>query len=39
MCTNDQCGVWSHKKCLEKSDDAYVCVLCKTCFFAMKAGQ
>ena len=32
MCTNDQCEVWSHTKCLEKSDDAYVCVLCLTLF-------
>ena len=32
MCTNEMCGVWSHTNCLEKSDDAYVCVLCQTCF-------
>ena len=31
-CTNDKCGVWSHAECLEKSDNAYVCVLCQTCF-------
>lgn len=32
ICTNDKCGVWSHTDCLEKCDDAYVCVLCQTCF-------
>lgn len=32
MCTNEKCGVWSHTNCLEKCDDAYVCVLCQTCF-------
>ena len=31
-CTNDKCGDWSHAECLEKSDDAYVCVLFQTCF-------
>jgi len=31
-CTNENCGVWSHADCLEKSDDAYICVLCQTCF-------
>ena len=24
MCTNENCGVWSHTDCLEKSDDTYV---------------
>ena len=32
ICTNEKCGVWSHTDCLEKSDDAYVCVLCQPCF-------
>ena len=32
MCTNDKCGVWSHTDCLEKSDEAYACILCQTCF-------
>ena len=32
MCTNENCGVWSHSNCLEKCDDTYVCVLCQTCF-------
>jgi len=32
-CTNsDECGVWCHGNCFEKSEQAYVCVLCQTCF-------
>ena len=30
-CTNNKCG-WSHADCLEKSDNAYVCVLWQTYF-------
>ena len=29
-CTNEECQVWSHADCLEKCEDAYVCVVCET---------
>ena len=28
-CTNEDCRVWSHADCLEKCDNAYVCVACQ----------
>ena len=27
-CTNSECGVWCHADCQQ----AYVCMLCQTCF-------
>ena len=32
QCTNEEYVVWSHADCLEKCDDAYICVLYQACF-------
>ena len=32
QCTNESCGVCSHANCLERCGDAYICVICNTCF-------
>jgi len=29
-CTNESCKVWCHADCLERCDEAYVCVVCQT---------
>ena len=29
QCTNSDCGVWCHAEC---SEQAYICLLCQTCF-------
>ena len=30
QCTNEDCCVWMHTKCLDKCDGDYVCCVCET---------
>ena len=31
-CSEDDCGVWSHVKCLEDSAEGFVCSICQNVF-------
>ena len=32
QCTNEQCSLWMHTNCLDKSDGEYVCAVCQNIF-------
>jgi len=32
QCTNQQCSLWMHTNCLDKSDGEYVCAVCQNIF-------
>ena len=32
QCTNEQCSLWMHTTCLDKSDGGYICAVCQIMF-------
>ena len=32
QCTNEQCSLWMHTTCLDKSDGEYLCAVCQIMF-------